>query len=191
MWKLKLAALLIAIALMAGCGESQKYIVGIKWSEKHSAPYLGTTTITENGLFYEDRYISIGFTPILDDAISFVLLNKTGSAMRLIWDETAFIHIDGSAQRVMHSGVRYIDRNSYQPPSVIPPGATLRDIILPTENVYYVSGQYGGWRTHDIIPQSFAPQVDGFTIGVLMPIEVEGRRRDYTFYFDIVVRERR
>lgn len=52
----------------------------------------------------------------------------------------------GQVGRVMHSGVKYIDRNNSQPASVILKGATLSDIILPTDNVYYISGQYGGWR---------------------------------------------
>lgn len=175
--------------LLAACGMGNKYVIGIRWAENRSASLAGQTSVTESGLYFEDRYIRIGFVPVLNSTISFSLLNKTDSTIRVIWDEAAFIQIDGSTERVMHSGVRYIERDRPQPPSVVPPGARLDDIILPTSNVYYISGQYGGWRTHDIIPQSLALDFDGYTIGVLLPLDIGGSRRDYTFYFDIVVRE--
>ena len=50
----------------------------------------------------------------------------------------------------MHVGVKYIDRNDSQHASVIPKGASLSDIVQPTDNVYYVSGQYFGWRTSNL-----------------------------------------
>lgn len=51
----------------------------------------------------------------------------------------------------MHSGVKYIDRNNSQPPNIIPKNASLSDVIIPTDNIYYVSGQYGGWRDGQVV----------------------------------------
>lgn len=93
----------------------------------------------------------------------------------------------------MHSGVKYIDRNNSQPASVIPKGATLSDIIMPTDNVYYISGQYGGWREGNLfnfpidkknIEQSKLPYI-GKTVKVLFPIIIEDVKNEYVFEFKI------
>lgn len=39
----------------------------------------------------------------------------------------------------MHSGVKYTDRNNSQPATSIPKGASLSDILLPTDNVFLLA----------------------------------------------------
>ena len=94
----------------------------------------------------------------------------------------------------MHSGVKYTERNNSQPSSTVPKGASLTDILLPTENVYYVSGQYGGWREHNLIPSIYkdeatravqAPKYVGKTMTIMMPIVIENVQNDYSFTFII------
>ena len=80
-----------------------------------------------------------------------------------------------------------------QPASVIPKGATLSDIIMPTDNVYYISGQYGGWREGNLFnfpidkkntEQSKLPYI-GKTVKVLFPIIIEDVKNEYVFEFKI------
>ena len=114
--------------------------------------------------------------------------------MKIIWDEAAYIDQNGSTQKVMHSGVKYTDRNSSQPPSVIIRGAQIEDVVIPNDNVYYISGQYGGWRIRPLF-QSFAAnqaelntvssQYVGKEIRVLLPIEIKGVTNDYIFNFKV------
>ena len=94
----------------------------------------------------------------------------------------------------MHSGVKYTDRNNSQPASTIPKGASLSDILLPTDNVYYLSGQYGGWQEKYLIPCVYrnaanrateAPSFIGKTMTIMMPILIENIQNDYTFTFSI------
>ncbi len=98
----------------------------------------------------------------------------------------------------MHAGVKYIDRNSSQPASIIPKGASLSDIIQPTDNIYYASGQYGGWRANNLFTFSIdaknvsvtkVPYI-GKTVRILFPIIIEDVKNEYVFEFkidDIVV----
>lgn len=94
----------------------------------------------------------------------------------------------------MHSGVKYAERNSSQPATTVPKGASISDILLPTDNVYYVSGQYGGWRESYLIPcvyktpEAFNAEASGYvgkTMTVMMPIMIENVQNDYTFTFNI------
>ena len=94
----------------------------------------------------------------------------------------------------MHSGVKYTDRNASQPSTTVPKGASITDILLPTDNVYYVSGQYGGWRESYLIPcvyqtqeafNTSAPEMVGKTMTIMMPIIIENVQNDYSFTFNI------
>ena len=66
--------------------------------------------------------------------------NKSNYSIKIQWDDVAYISSSGQTGRVMHSGVKYIDRNNSQPASVIPKSASLSDIVIPNDNIYYVSG---------------------------------------------------
>lgn len=142
---------------------------------------------------YEDDFIDIVWYVSLKQ-FNFKLTNKSNHTIKINWDDISFVDYDGKVGRVMHAGVKYTDRNSSQPASTVPRGANIEDILLPTENVYYVSGQYGGWREKYLIPcvydtpEKFAAGANdyvGKTMKVLMPIMIENVQNDYTFEFNI------
>lgn len=70
------------------------------------------------------------------------------------------------------------------------PGGTAEG-CQTTDNVYYVSGQYGGWREKPLLPK-FSTQEDiqasgvvGKSMRVLFPIQIENVTNEYTFEFCI------
>lgn len=142
---------------------------------------------------YEDDYIYI--TWFVDyRQFNFTLRNKSNHTIKINWDDISYVDYNGQTGRVMHSGVKYTDKNNSQPSSMIPKGASLSDILLPTENVYWVSGQYGGWREKSLIPSLFNKDVDiataagayvGKSMTILMPIYIENVQNDYVFTFNI------
>jgi hypothetical protein len=96
----------------------------------------------------------------------------------------------------MHSGVKYIDRNNPQPPSVVVRGGAITDDILPSDSVYYASGDFGGWREEPLLPNSGigigaralktkAEKYSGKTYQVLLPLEIESIINEYIFIFKI------
>lgn len=144
-------------------------------------------------LNYEDEYIKVNWTA-LTTQFSFSLENKTSKSIKIIWDEAVFVGIDGSSGKVMHSGVKYVDRANSQPPSVIIRQGSLDDMVVPTDNVYYVSGQYGGWRTRPILQTRATTQESlnqmannniGKSMQILMPLEINGKLTEYIFVFDV------
>lgn len=168
----------------------------------------------------EDRYryvddlidVTIGALP---DQFVFALRNQTEHSIKLVWDETVFIDLDGSSTRVMHQGVRYADRNVSQPASVIPAGAGFSDIVLPSDRVWFREGTYGTyasrpaeWRhlnlvmpAYEVVRGTATPGVPapaaadtllsqareniGKRMGLLMPFEIQGVVNEYTFWFEV------
>lgn len=142
---------------------------------------------------YEDDMIKIVWLP-LSTQFGFTLKNKTDHSIKIIWDEAVFVDPNGSSGRVMHAGVKYIDRNNPQPPTVIVKNASIDDMIVPTDNIYYVSGQYGGWRTKPMLPNrantqeelnTLTQQYIGKEVRVLLPLEIQGIVNEYIFTFKV------
>jgi len=142
---------------------------------------------------YEDSLIKITWIPMTSQ-FGFSLLNKTNHSIKIIWDEAVYVNEKGLSQKVFHSGVKYVDKNNAQPPTVIVKNATVEDLIVPTDNVYYVSGKYGGWRTKPLLQNSAmtSEELDQITkdyigknLQILLPLEIEGEINEYLFTFKI------
>lgn len=142
---------------------------------------------------YEDGLIKIIWLP-LSTQFSFTLTNKTEHSMKIIWDEAVYVDENGSSQKVFHSGVKYTDRNASLPPTTVVRGAKIDDLIMPTENVYFVSGQYGGWREMPLFKNSAMSAEElntlkdsyiGKVVKILLPIKIEETTNEYLFTFKI------
>ena len=150
-------------------------------------------------LAYVDSLISISFS-INQREISFSLRNTSPNTLKIIWDETLFI-VDENTGKVMHSGIKYTDREMFQPPSVIPKGTVHSDVIVPTDNVYYKDGIYGayvsvagGWEERELFPQTvpvsnqenIITKLNGSEFTIYMPIQVKGITQEYNFKFKVI-----
>ena len=205
MKKVNFFLLAFAAFVLASCGAFKTYIanysVGLSSVESpaDAKQQFGETkvvTFNEEGVSkyrYEDDYINIVWYVGLKQ-FNFTLNNKSGHSLKINWDDISFVDTEGQVGRVMHSGVKYTERNNSQPATTVPKGASISDILLPTENVYFVSGQYGGWRENYLLPcvyqtpEAFnagASSLVGKTMTIMMPIMIENVQNDYTFTFNI------
>ena len=205
MKKVNLFLLAFTAFMLTSCGAFKNYIasysVGLSSVESpaDAKQQFGETkvvTFNEEGVSkyrYEDDYINIVWYVGLKQ-FNFTLNNKSGHSLKINWDDISFVDTKGQVGRVMHSGVKYSERNNSQPATTVPKGASISDILLPTENVYFVSGQYGGWRENYLLPcvyqtpEAFnagASSLVGKTMTIMMPITIENVQNDYTFTFNI------
>lgn len=200
-----LLLLMVSVLTLSSCGAFKSYVasysVGLTSVESpaDAKQQFGETKVVnfdENGVSkyrFEDDYIDIVWY-VDSKEFNFVLTNKSDHSLKINWDDISFVDINGKVGRVMHSGVKYTDRNNSQPATTVPKGANISDLLLPTGNVYYVSGQYGGWREKYLIPciyksseemQSGASLYVGKNMTIMMPIMIENVQNDYTFTFNI------
>ena len=151
------------------------------------------TTTGEDGISkytYEDDFINIVWY-IGNKQLNFTLTNKSGYSIKLPWDDMAYVDEAGNTKRVIHSGIKLIDRNAAQATTVVSKNAKLDDILIPSDNIYYVSGQYGGWREKYLFPQyttqeaAIASPLIGKTVRVIFPIIIQDVQNEYVFEFSI------
>ena len=137
-------------------------------------------------LSYSDDSIDVQFQ-VLNTQIAFDIQNKTNSGIKINWDELSFVSPEGTSSRVIHSGIKLIDRNAPQAPTVIPPNAKIHDILIPSENIFYSDSKFdGGWKETRLFPQD-ANLLDNSSCSVYFPLEIRGEKKEYTFKFNITV----
>jgi hypothetical protein len=125
---------------------------------------------------FSDETISVVFGPS-EQQIAFQLQNRTTYPIRLNWDQMAYVDFDGSSHRVIHEGVRFIQRNAPQPQTIIPPYANVEDFLYPADRVSWGTAT-GRWLEYPMWPS--IPSA-GQKFAVFLPIEVNGTIKNYLF----------
>ncbi|WP_029275195.1 hypothetical protein [Pedobacter borealis] len=145
------------------------------------------TNPKNNHFVYADNNIEINWYNSTSQ-FNFEIRNKLNETIKIIWDDASYIDTDGSSKKVFHAGVKYIDRNNAQPPTTIIKDSKLSDLITPTENVYFSSGSYGGWRELPLFDYSRKDVVHKYNnkhARILLPISIGGNVQEYIFTFTV------
>ena len=137
-----------------------------------------------DSLTLEDNFINIQFL-ISGDESKFILKNKTDNPIRIDWDQVSYVDIFGESHRVIHSGVRYIERDKLQAPTVVPPTAKVKDVIISTSCI--LKDDHWGLVNTRLFPRGLeAKPYKGKIFSIFMPLEINGAIKNYLFSFKIV-----
>lgn len=115
--------------------------------------------VASSSLYYSDGRIQIAFAlrqaahGAGKEGIAFTIRNLTGSEIEIDWNRSGFWLPGGQMSGVIHAGVRFIQAETYLPPTVIPSGRTLSDFVIPTRSIY---PSVIGWRVRplDLSPRA-------------------------------------
>lgn len=167
-------------------GAYSSYLYNVEVPEGITVGTIDSTTSV-----YQDSIIKIDWDFAVTQ-MGFDLTNKSDQAIKVLWDDAAFISINNESHRIFHKGIKYTDRESAQAPTTVYKNTTLSDLIAPTSYSNYVSGQYGGWRSKPLIPYAnkglsirliYDENLIGRTLKVILPIVVGEKTITYTFSF--------
>ena len=159
--------------------ESQPQLAAAYLEEVTRAPSIPEEKTFDKVNVYEDQLLTIAWEPT-PSALNFKLFNKTEETIKVIWDECGFINSSGESKRTLHVGVRFLDMNNPMPPSIIPAGGNLVDLLFPTDYLDHTSGQNGGWKQRELyshIPS--APE----NFGTFLTVKVGRKKYQYNFKF--------
>jgi hypothetical protein len=211
--KVKVFCLVLIIGFFCGCSEqvvhNLQYDIVLEEVQRPSeaTELYGEQTLSttqEEGYEYkmEDGMIKILWLPS-PAVLEFLLENKTDSSIKIIWNDAAYVCEKGDSHRVIHSGVKYSQRNRHQLHSDIGQKSTLKDYIYPADYMSYTDDNWverpwwsGRWEGRPLLPNSqkggdpqefldSAKSYIGKTIQVLLPIRIEDVTYDYTFTFKV------
>lgn len=174
-------------------GKYKLSLMKVEKPEDAANRYGETKTIQDEGVdkySYNDSTIDIIIYGS-DTQFNFILKNISNHSLKLIWNEAAFVGLDGSSSKIMHVGVKYSEREGDQPPTTIIRGAKIDDIAVPTSNVYYDEGVTigystvgNGWKTRSMLPEKYQGKEAG-EIRLMLPIQIKDVVNEYTFVFKV------
>jgi len=160
------AVFLLVVLLSAGFG----YVIQLVKAEPMARAEDGV-------IITEDFDLRFRFTIDEEDNISrilFVFKNRTNDLLRIIWDHTSFIDEYGKAHRVIHSGVRYMEKDKPMPPTEVSPGTSIADVIHPVDYIYFSEE----WKQ---LPVVLAPINKEFS--VVLAVQHGNKEKLYTYKF--------
>ena len=174
-------------------GSYKTALIKVEKPEDTTNRYGETKTIQDAGVdkyFYNDSIIDITIFGT-KEKFSFVLKNISAHSLKIIWNEAAFVGLDGSTSKIMHVGTKFSQREGDQPATVVIKGAKIDDVATPTANVYYDEGfKVGystvgnGWKTKSMLPEEYKGKEAG-VIRLMLPIQVKDVVNEYTFVFRV------
>lgn len=165
---------------------------GTKYA-KFDYSYKMIKPVESDSMKFQGEFIMATFVPHTK-GIDFKIKNLTKEVMKIKWDETV-LTLEGVTMKTIHNGVKLADRSAPQPPSVIPPGATIDEFVWPSDNVHlYTGGLSAGWKVDGMLiennggltaTQEKAFALKGKVIGLYLPIIHQEKQQDYFFEFEI------
>ena len=143
---------------------------------------------------FEDEKIKIIWTPT-PSRFLFIITNKTQDTMKITWEQAEYIDENGTVKKVMHSAMIFSGENGSRLPTAVARDSSVSGFILPTDNVYWLSGDMAGWRKKPLFPyynrtsaddlMVEAKEYEGKSIQVLLPVDVKNSLYNYRFTFKI------
>ena len=122
----KLVVLNSFIFFLTGCKPYASYNISLSKVERNTkaSEIYGKMKIDK---FQKDGNTSFSFEDGLIkstwivgyDQIYFEINNKINHSIKIIWDDAVYVDENGESHRVMHSGIKYSDREKSMVPSVI------------------------------------------------------------------------
>lgn len=169
--------------------DSGKFFATLTQVEKPSNPsirYGKTTTDTEEGITkfsYQDNFIDV-IIFASESAFFFTLKNVSDNTLKVVWNEAVFVDVDGFTSKVMHSGIKYSQKESDQLASIVIRGAKLEDSAVPIDKVYYSDNE---WTTKSLYSKA-KPELSDQNIKLMLPIQVMDVVNEYIFEFTLTYR---
>jgi hypothetical protein len=134
-------------------------------------------------LEYSDSIVSVLFDINSDNAyIGFDMYNKLDKPIKINWDDVSYVGPSGKANRVIHNGVRYIEKDAPQAPSLIPPKTKIQESITPVGLIYWSVNQ---WFINPLFYGYEKQGIKNKEISIYLPLEIEKEIKAYMFTFKI------
>lgn len=169
------------------------YLRNVDISNKESGSIIGKSKFKSNEVEFD-------WEPS-PNAFNFKFFNNSGKTIKIIWDSVIFIDSYGESHKVIHSGVKLIDRNSSQPPTLVVKDSFILDSIQPADNIKWINGYLtmpGRWDEQSILPVSLygdnhlrtkfkdivSSQI-GKKLKILVTLDFSGTQKEYLFEFEV------
>ncbi len=153
---------------------------------RYRLSYRMITPEASPDLRYQDKVISVSWI-IGDQGFQLRLENMSSHDLKILWDRAEYLDTNKQSHRIMHSGIRYQDRNNPIPNQFVLAGQGLQTVVIPVKKVVF-SQQKKTYEIQSLLPldSEAAVGLKGKTVNLFIPIEVNRQIIPYNFKFEII-----
>ncbi len=177
---------MLAFALAGGCAaspEAVQYYAGEELrNEARSLNYQLTYNPDSDRFVYDEGLVDIAVSVYYDQDYSFGLsvLNQTDRPLVIDWNQIEYLDVAGNPHSMIHQGIHYLDPVSRQRPTLVPAGATIRDLLRPADRRV----RDGALR---LVRTAHTPVADDYYdhVTIILPIKAEGQWQRYRLLVQI------
>lgn len=177
MKKIRLAAFVIlAASLASSCAGFSAY--------KYRQFYAMTLPVTSHDGRYEDGALSFQFE-VSEKRINVLISNNGEVPVEVGWPDAKFVDKDGAKHGVANSQTLLTKNQSKIMPTTIPAGGTEANFIVPAD--YQEQLEQWTWYVRPFFNQVDDEALKNLdkTFGVVIPLNVGGEERRYSFEFKV------
>lgn len=159
---------------------------------RYTLKYEMLAPVRSDALRYGDRDIVISIIP-REAQFDIKLENRGSKALKILWGQAEYTDYANRRQRLMHSGIRYQDRNDPIPPQTVRAGEAVQVASMPVSGVVRSSGKQG-YEMKPLFPleSDSALALKGRVFYLFLPMEIDRAITAYNFKFQItdVIKEK-
>jgi len=137
-------------------------------------------------LQFRDKVLSVAFV-VEEQSLQMRFENLSARDVIILWEQAMYTDVYRQGHRLMHSGIRFQDRNNPLPSQTVQSHETVQEAVIPVTNVY-MSQEKKGYDIRPLFPVKgdAAAELKGKTIGLFIPVELDHQILPYNFRIEII-----
>ncbi len=152
---------------------------------RYKLSYRLVGPVASQELRFRDKNISVSFA-VNEQGFDMRFENVSPHGVKILWDRAEYTDVSRQTKRLMHSGVRFPDRNNPIPDQFVLSQSSVQENVIPISNVYMLPQRKG----YDVRPlftldSDAAAGLKGKTIILFIPVEINRQIIPYNFKIEI------
>ena len=166
--------------------DGQTLNIKLEQMVRYRLSYRLVAPAASDTLQFRDSTVAVSFA-VSDQSFQLRFENLTAHSVKILWEQAAYTDVNRQTHRLMHSGVRFQDRNNHIPDQIVPSRAAVQEAVIPISKVFFAQQK----KTYDIQPlfvrdDNAAAGLKGKKINLFIPVEVNRAIIPYNFKIEII-----
>jgi hypothetical protein len=137
-------------------------------------------------LKFRDNAISVSFI-VGEQSFQMRFDNVGHHDLKILWERAEYTDVYSQTQRLMHSGIRFQDRNNPLPDQLVTQNSSIQEAVIPVGNVFVPQQK----KTYDIRPlfpldSEAAAGLKNRSVILFIPVEIDRQIIPYIFKIQII-----
>ena len=152
---------------------------------RYKLSYRLVSPVVSRELRFQDKHISVSFA-VGEQGFEMQFENVGSYDAKILWDRAEYTSVKGQKQRLMHTGVRFPDRNNPIPDQFVLSRSSVRETLFPIGNVYMLP-QRKGYDIRPLIPldNDVVAELKGKSVNLFIPVEINRQIIPYNFKIEV------